>query len=200
MNPEEPQNTQTAPSQPVNQQPVNPQPMTNQSQASGPIVGQTNAVPTNNNQPSSKKSLPKWLKIILGIIGVILIIIVVAITAAYFGTKAPQKISDKFIDDIQAADTSSAYALTSSAFKQATSQDQLDQLIQNISPLSKGNEKVTGRSIEKSTGSPETAAIVYEIKNDSNTLYIRTILQKNDGEWQVVNFRSSETPLEAVVE
>lgn len=187
MPPQEPQAQSSATSQaPVNevaQQPavVSPQPTANV------------AVP-------SKKRMPTWLKVIIAISGVILALIIAAVVAAFSATKAPQKISDQFVNHIQAGDTRAAYALTSDVFRQAATQEQLDDLTAQIGPVLQGEERVTGRYIQKSTGSPPAASLVYEVKTSNGTKYMRVVLQKNADVWQVSNFRSSDTPLEADIE
>lgn len=151
--------------------------------------------PTNNEVPP-KKRFPKWLIVTLIIFSLLFVLLAIAVSAIFSATAAPQKISDQFINDIQSGKTSAAYGLTSNSFKEATSEDQLDQLIKNIGPALQGEEKVSGRSIETSTSSLETAILVYDVKTQSGTSYIRVVLQKSGDNWQVVNFRADDKPLE----
>ncbi|HSX05709.1 MAG TPA: hypothetical protein VLF69_04530 [Candidatus Saccharimonadales bacterium] len=148
----------------------------------------------------TKKRIPTWLKVV-GIIAVIFIVaIIVAVIVATTATKAPQKISDQFVNDLQSSNSSAAYALTSKTFQQATTEEQLDNIIQRVGPVLQGQEKVTGRAIEKSAGMPETAVLVYTVKTSNGNKYIRTELQKSGGVWQVINFRSANNPLDTTVE
>lgn len=115
-------------------------------------------------------------------------------------TKEPQKISDQFVNAVQATDSSAAYALTSQSFQQATSSAQLDQVIQRVGPVLVGEEKVSGRAIQKSAGSAQTAVIVYSVQTSNGMKYMRVTLQKNGDAWQVVNFKSDDKPLDTKAE
>ena len=108
--------------------------------------------------------------------------------------------SDQFVNAVQSGNMSEAYSLTSTTFQQATTQEQLDQFVTQVGPLLRGEEKVTGRAIEKSTGIPETAVLVYEIATSNGTKYIKVELQKSGELWRVINFRSAAEPLDAKVE
>lgn len=190
MPPQPPQQPQTTP-------PVAPQ----QPQPNYPAQPQPVASP----QPPAyaapeKKRFPKWLKIVGIIVAIFVVIIVIAAVTATTATKAPQKISDQFVNEVQAGNTSAAYNLTSKTFQDATTQAQLDQLIKQVGPLLQGEEKVSGRAIEKSTGVPQTAVLVYDVETSNGKKYIKVELQKSGDAWQVINFRSSETPLDAEVE
>lgn len=177
---------------------VSPQAVPQVQPVQGASQSQANVPP---NQPApSKKRFPKWLKIVVIIVLVFIVIIVVAAVTATTATKAPQKVSDQFVNYVQAGDTSAAYALTSKTFQQATTQDQLDQLVKRVGPQLQGEEKVSGRAIEKSTGVPQTAVLVYDVKTSNDTKYIKVELQKSGDVWQVINFRSSDKPLDTTVE
>ncbi len=148
----------------------------------------------------TKKRIPSWLKIVGIIVVVFIAIIVIAVIVATTATQAPQKISDQFVNDVQSGDSSAAYALTSKAFQQATSEEQLATIIQQVGPVLQGQEKVSGRAIEKSAGAPETAVLVYTVKTSNGNKYIKTELQKSGDAWQVINFRSANEPLNTTVE
>lgn len=161
-----------------------------------------NQTTASNFQPVTKQKqrIPKWVKVI----GVILIVFVaLIITAAIVtagATKAPQKVSDTFVNNFQSSNTKAAYDLTSDSFKTATSQEQLEKLIQRVGPVVQGEEKVIGRSIQKASGKSTTAVIVYSVNTLNGTKYIKVGLQKNGDVWQVVNFRSSDNPLDTKLE
>lgn len=188
-------------------QPETPQQpsVTNQAiPAAQPVVTPPAAVPGPLPAPETKKRIPKWLKIVLIVFGCFIALAIIGAViggvVAVSATKAPQKVSDQFVNDVQSGDTSAAYALTSSSFQGATSQDQLDTLIKRIGPLVQGQEKITGRTIAKSTGIPTTAVLVYSVPTSNGTKYIKTELQKNNSTWQIINFRSDDKPLDTTVE
>ena len=185
--PQQPQATPpVVPQQPQPNYPIQPQPVASQQP---PVY----AAP-------AKKRFPKWLKIVGIIILVFVVIIAITAVTATTATKAPQKISDQFVKDVQTGDTSAAYNLTSKTFQDATSQDQLDSLVKQVGPALQGEEKVSGRAIEKSAGVPTTAVLVYTVKTTNGDKYIKVELQQNSNVWQVINFKSDDKPLDTTVQ
>ena len=152
---------------------------------------QTTASPVTT---AKAKKAPRWLKIV----GTVLIIVAIALVTLFFivgqATKNASKVSDKLVADIQSNNETAAYVLTSPNFKQASSQADLTALMNRISPLLQGKAKVIGRSINKASGQPNQAIIVYSVATKAGTKYIRIVLQDNHP-WQVYNFRSSDTLL-----
>ena len=148
----------------------------------------------------TKKRFPTWLKIVGAVIIVFVVIIIIAAVTATTATKAPQKISDQLVTDVQTGNTSAAYALTSKTFQQATTEDQLDSLIKQVEPSLQGQATVTGRAIQKTSGAPETAVLVYTVKTSSGNMYIKVELQKSGNAWQVINFQPDNKPLDTTVE
>jgi hypothetical protein len=153
-----------------------------------------------NSMESPKKRFPTWLKVLAIILGVLIVLIVAGIMIALKATAAPQKVSDQFVNDVQANDATAAYALTSDSFKKVTTQAQLTDVVAQVSPTLKGDEKVSGRAVYKYSGTPQTAVLVYSVKTSDGTMYIKTELQKSGDTWQVINFHSSKTPLSNAVE
>ncbi|MEO8104903.1 MAG: hypothetical protein ABI602_01025 [Candidatus Saccharibacteria bacterium] len=148
----------------------------------------------------AKKHIPTWLKVVGVIAGLFVVILVFAAVTAISATKAPQKVSDQFVNDVQSDNASGAFALTSDSFQKATDQQQLDNLIKQAGPALQGEEKVVGRAIHKTTGIPETAVLVYTVKTTNGTKYIKTELQKSGDVWQIVNFKSSSKSLDTTLE
>lgn len=115
-------------------------------------------------------------------------------------TKAPQKVSDQFINDIQAGDSSAAYALTTDSFRAATSSAVFEDYVVAIKPLIQGTEKITDRSIQKVSSEASVNIFVYEVKqSDGKTVYLKTELQK-DKDWKVVYFLADDQPLTTKIE
>jgi uncharacterized protein YpmB len=197
MNPQDPnQRPQPTPT-PAPQ----PQAAVPPAQPAAPIVSPATPVTDTTAPVGPRKSrFPKWLRIVFIVLGVIIVFIVAIFLFVGNATKDAQKVSDQFVNDVQAGNTESAYALTSDSFRKATSQDQLQQLIEQAGPLLKGDEKITDRSVQKSTGAPETVVLVYTDKTSSATYYIRVQLEKNDNQWQVSGFRSDDKPLSTDLE
>jgi predicted PurR-regulated permease PerM len=140
------------------------------------------------------KKFPKWLKIICIVVVVFVLLIVGVFLISHEATENAVKISNKLVTDIQTDNASAAYSLTTAGFKQTSSQAELTQIIGQISPALQGTYKTTSRSIVKIKNQPDEAIIVYTVKTDAGNKYIRVVLQDNTM-WQVLNFRSSNTPL-----
>lgn len=128
---------------------------------------------------------------------VVVLVIIAIIALAVFlnsATSDAEKVSNALVADIQADNPGAAYQLTTPAFRQADSEAQVTQLIQQVSPALQGSAKVTGKYVTKTTGQPELAIIAYNIHTTAGTRYLRVVLQHNQG-WQVRNFRASPKPL-----
>lgn len=184
--------------------PPQEQPVTPQTTPQGTTPSTIQPTPVNPGQSShlsvQKKRIPKWLKIVGIVVLVIIALIVAIVITTTAATKAPQKVSDQFVNEVQAGNANAAYALTSETFKEATSAEQLDDLIQQVGPLLVGEEKVTGRAIQKATGTPQTAVLVYEVETADGTNYMKIQLQKSGDVWQVISFRSDDAPLDTSIE
>ena len=150
-----------------------------------------------------KKGLPKLAKIIIGIVVGIIALIVIGVVALLLivnaATKAPLDVSNKFFDDLQANNSSAAYQLTSKEFKQSTTELQLESLFTQLSSYVEGEEKVTAKKIESKNGLNQ-AAVAYSVDNNGETRYVRVVLRESDSKWEVINFKTSSTKLEAIVE
>lgn len=108
-------------------------------------------------------------------------------------------VSDKFIADLQKNDAAAGYALTSDDFRSATSQAQLQSIFGSVSSPLQGSTSIRAQKSEKKDNK-EYSAVVYTVKTKNGDKYIRVITQKVGSDWKVVNFRSSNKPLEAVLE
>ena len=141
-------------------------------------VGLTAKEPKKTDKKSKR---PLWLKIVLGVAAFIVIIVVFAFVA----TNAPAKVSNEFLNDIQAQQADQAYSLFSKEAKEATDQASFKETVGRIGPLLNTKEKQTGREVKDSTGSPASAQVKYEIKGTDGIDYEITIqLVKQDDQWK----------------
>lgn len=117
-------------------------------------------------------------------------------------TKDAQEVSDRFVRAVQRGDGAAAYALTDPAFREASSQQQLSALVDQLQPLvTTARPSVTGKSIHASTGAGTIAVITYRVPAAGDgSLYFKAQVRDEDGRWGIMNFRSSRAPLEADVE
>jgi hypothetical protein len=126
-------------------QPPQSSPLTPETQPQQPVIP---IQPATAPQPP-KKRFPLWLKIVAGVVFFFVVGIIVAIVVSFTATQEPQKVSDQFVNELQAGNTGALYALTSPAFKETITEDELDVQIQRVSPALQGEEEVTGRGNRK---------------------------------------------------
>jgi hypothetical protein len=140
--------------------------------------------------------------VVAAVVAIIVVIVVVAVLLVNGTTKDAQKVSDQFVTAVQAGDGAKAYALTGPAFRAATTQEQLDELVTNLSKLvTKEKVSPSGKAINASTSNGKIAVFTYTLKGSGGgNVYFKTQIRDEDGGWQVMNFRSSETKLDTEVE
>lgn len=185
-----PQEPVTPPTTPAPQVPsVEPQPMP------APMSPMPEAAP--------KKGMPKLLKIAL-IVGGVFVTLFIGLFVLLFvvlanSSKAIIQVSDAAISDIQGNDPSGLYTITTSEFQTATSQDELDAILEKTSPALQGTAKVTTTNVQSING-VEQAAVVYTISTSGGDRYVKVTLQKDGDAWKILGFRSSATPLDGTIE
>jgi hypothetical protein len=185
MPPQENQQPQNVPQQPTTP-PIEPQPQA----MPQPVVPVAPVVPP-------KKRIPTWLKVVGIIFAVVIVLVVALFMFVNSATRAPQLVSDQFVNFAQAHNSGAAYELTGGAFRQATTRQQLAVVLDQSGDALQGEEKVTGRTIGKSSGSSSTASIVYEVNGSKGKVYMKVSLQKDDNKWRVTGFQYDQNPLTA---
>lgn len=150
-----------------------------------------------------KKGVPKIAKIIIGIVLGLIVLIGIGVIALFLivnaATQAPVKVSNQFFDDLQANQPAAAYELTSTEFKASTTEAQVEDLFTQLSPLTTGTEKVTGKKIESANGVTQ-AAVTYSVENGGTTRYARIVLRETNNKWEVINIKTSSTVLDTTIE
>ena len=115
-------------------------------------------------------------------------------------TAGSEKEARKFVEAVVSDDVDAAYALTSTAFRESSSKEDVQAIIDDqLAPVADGNVSNTGRNIVARTGSPTTAVDTYSIEKGDTKLYARVTLQKQGGKWKVVNFQTSAESLSTEV-
>jgi hypothetical protein len=150
-----------------------------------------------------KRSVGKIIAIVAGAVVLTVVLFVVGLVLLVNeSTGDAQKVSDEFVAAVQANDGPRAYALTGAAFREATTEEQLSELVGRISALvTKDEVSPSGKAINASTSSGKIAVFTYTIKgNNRADLYFKTQVRDEDDGWKVFNFRSSETELDTDVE
>ena len=148
----------------------------------------------------------RWGRIIAIVIAAVVALIIALVAGIFLlvneSTEDAQKVSDQLITAVQSGDGAAAYALTGPAFRAATTEAELSEFVQNLSTLvTREKSSATQKAISVSTGNGKIAVFVYTIKGaNGSPVYFKTQIREEDGSWQVMNFRSSETALTTDVE
>lgn len=150
-------------------------------------IGQVSQ-PMSEAKPAKKRSFKK----IIGYVVLALVVLIVGVTLlANSATKESVKVSNQFLNAVQATDALEAYGLFSSAATEAVASDEFDALVAQAGPILNTEEKMTNKSVKAETGSASTAEVVYEIKGtDGKTYNVTVSLIKEGDVWKVQNFDS----------
>lgn len=132
------------------------------------------------------------LLIVMGAVGFFLITKVVLSSTA-----APQKVSDEFMHAFVHDDPAAAYKLTSSNYREVTSESTNEELFHTLGKLAlKDNYTITGKVVKSDNGTTR-ASFVYKLADkDNKDVYVRILLEKSSGTWQVDGFYASESSLQ----
>ena len=144
---------------------------------------------TPNKKSAKKSSLMKKLLIIFG---VIITFIIAIIIFASMATSAPLKVSDEFIKEIQAGNSTAAYDLMSAEAQNTTSSSEFEAVVDQISPILNGTPKVQDKQVSAETGKTTTAEIIYDITGTDGTYKVTVRLSENNSKWQVQAFESDK--------
>src|SRR5262245_46188037 len=154
-------------------------------------------------QPKQRSAV----KIVLIVVAVAFVAMALLIGGCFLlvneSTEDAQVVSDQLITAIQAGDGAQAWSLAGPTFRGVTTEAELTQLAQALSPLvAKGKVSPSGKLISASTDSGKVAVFVYEMEPASGDgeIWFKTQIRDEDGKWQVLSFRSSESELNTDVE
>jgi flagellar basal body-associated protein FliL len=145
-------------------------------------------------------------KIIVIVIAAVIALIVAGGLGIYLvvdqSTKDAQKVSDQLVAAVQEGDGPAAYALTGPSFRAATTEAQLSELVKNLSTVvTRDTSSAKQKAISVSTDNGKIAVFVYTMKGTGGgPIYFKTQIREEDGRWQVMSFRSSESKLSADIE
>ena len=130
-----------------------------------------------------------WQKILAGAV-VVFVVLFIIINLA---TSGVTKVSNEFLKDMQNKNADGAYSLLTKEAAAATDKDQFKKVVDQAGPILNTKAKMTSKEASGETGKAGTGKVVYEIKGTDGITYNITInLQKEDGEWKVLNFESDQ--------
>jgi len=137
---------------------------------------------------SSKKRFPLWAKITA--IGIVIVIVLVLLVNGT--TSGMTKASNDLVNDIQAQNDTAAYALFTKDAAATIKPADFKKMVGTVGSILNTQEKMTSKSINGQSGQAATGKVTYDINGTDNKTYTLTInLQKEDGNWKVLNFDSS---------
>ena len=142
-------------------------------------------VPATTPTAPQKRNLKKILAVIIGVVVAAIIVFVVVIN---FATSAPAKVSNTFIDYLQAGNADAAYSLFTAEAQAATDKDYFDELVEDTATQLTGKPDMQSKSIYGETGEAATATVEYLIPGEDATYQFTVNLQKENGEWKVLNY------------
>ncbi|MDO8591746.1 MAG: DUF4878 domain-containing protein [bacterium] len=147
----------------------------------------TNSAP---KSPVKKvRRFPLWQKIVAGAVVAFVALFIIVNMA----TSGVAKVSNEFLKDIQNKNADGAYSLLTKDAAAATPKDQFQKMVDQAGPILNTTAKMTSKEAAGETGSAATGKVVYEIKGTDGVTYNVTInLQKEDGNWKVLNFESTK--------
>jgi uncharacterized membrane protein YvbJ len=146
--------------------------------------------------PTLKKSIPRSLIILVSVIAGFAAIVGGLLWFTTAVTKNATQVSDQVISAVQTNDPKKVYELSSDTFRASTSEEQLVEIMNSVSPAFQGTARITTRSIQKNANGTQQAIIIYTVDTRSGKKYIRVVLQKKGSSWKVVNFRTSDKVLD----
>jgi hypothetical protein len=134
-----------------------------------------------------KKSLKKKLTIIIGAVVAVIVALILIVSTA---TSAPVKVSNAFISDMQAGNAAAAYDLFTAAAQEATDEDYFAEIVDSASEILTGKPDMKSKTVSGETGTAAMATVVYQIQGTDASYLVTVNLQKENGEWKVLNYES----------
>lgn len=138
-------------------------------------------------QPNWFMRMKMWQRVLLVLAAVAVVVVIIANLA----TSPSAKVSDDFLNSIQANDSDTAYAMLTTDAKGTISNADFKTVINQIGPILNTQEKTITKSVQAQTGSQPTAQVIYEIAGTDGVTYTFTVnLTEENGQWKVLNFES----------
>lgn len=144
-------------------------------------------------EASKAKKPTNIKKIIMIALGVVVVLIILLLVIINMVTSGSVKVSNQFMNAVQARQGAVAYGLFSSEAQKAVTQEQLSTAIDRVGPILNTKEKMVSKEVSAETGTQSKAKVVYEVKGtDGNTYTITIDLIKEGDAWKVLNFDSKK--------
>ncbi|MGD8373656.1 MAG: hypothetical protein PVI21_02245 [Candidatus Woesebacteria bacterium] len=146
-------------------------------------------VKTSQKQLNWFMRMKVWQRVLL----ILAVIAVAVVVVANLATSPSAKVSDDFLNSVQAKDSDSAYALLSSGAKETITSADFKDIVDQIGPILNTQEKTITKSVQAQTGSQPTARVEYEILGTDGVTYSIVVnLVEENGKWKVLNFESTQ--------
>ncbi len=146
-------------------------------------------------QKQSNNRNRKWLIIVgIAIVALVLFYFVGRIVGNQL-LKAPEKVGNEFVYDVQQNNPEAAFKLYPSADHVET-ETILAQSLASYSPHLQGIAKVTG-GLKQASGTNPEAVLIYSISNNGQTTYLKVLLAQfttNDvSQWYIIGYHGSNS-------
>ncbi len=149
---------------------------------------------SSGSQKSWFMKLPVWKQATILLAGCAVtasVVICVIVGLTIMATNAPVKVSNEFLNDVQANNATAGYSLLAPAAQSVVTQAQFKSVTDRVGSILNTQEKTKSKEVNMKSGETSTAKVVYEIKGTDGVTYNITInLQKIDDKWKVLNFDS----------
>jgi hypothetical protein len=134
----------------------------------------------------TKKKMPTWQKVLIGVVAFFVIVFGVAIMA----TDAPAQVSDKFVNNILGNNSELAYDMLTDDTKTTITDSEFADVVSRMSSVLAETATQQERSVDTQNG-VTTATVTYSIVGSDGTYTMVVNLLQDNGVWKVQNFDNS---------
>lgn len=152
---------------------------------------QTTMNPDGEAQPAATVAKKPKLSKVKKIIAAVVVFIVLIIAIAFYATSGVSQTSHSFVDKILQNNSSAAYELFSNEAKQTVTTEQFKEIVATISSVLDDQASQQSADVESGTDKGTSGTVVYEVEGSDGTYELTVNLIKEDNEWKVVSFEST---------
>jgi len=147
---------------------------------------------------NTRQGTGKLFRAVLASLITIALVVLAVILTNPPDDKQAQSAAESFIVAMQSDDPDRAYAMGNGAFRSATTEENLDQLFDQVRPFlyQARLDKADAYFATSNKGDPR-AILVYTAKKDKHTTYIRIVMDKQGEKWLVHSLITKAQPLQA---
>jgi len=134
--------------------------------------------------------MPKWLKIVLIVLGCLVVFVGLIIGLAFWATSGPVKAVDVELTLLRGGKIEEAYKTTAKGFQNSVTLDQFKSYLDTY-PSFKNNQSASWSSREINN---DQGKLDGELRaTDGGVTPLQVVLVKENGEWRVLSFEVTKT-------